>query len=307
MRIFQKNTSERPPAQRTEPEKKSPAQEKEERIIREQNKKALELSCYVCGAGAFGVFFRWLQDQTAFNEAGLAEKSVFHVLVPLFILAVALYFLRYVDRTRNDRWHLPEDFCGALENKGTLFTVFRWLAGGMMCVGALLLLADCETDKQAGMLRVLALLGLLSGLAYPLLLTAANHPVSRPRLLCLLSFLPILMFAFWLITSYKMNDINSVVWSYAIEIVAVIAAMLAFFRLAGFAFGEPNAWRSMFAAMFGTFLCVMTLADERYMGMQLMLLSSGLMLVLWNWIMVKNLRQKEQQAEVQPEDGFERL
>ena len=26
-------------------------------------KKPLEITCYVAGAGAFGVFFRWLQDQ----------------------------------------------------------------------------------------------------------------------------------------------------------------------------------------------------------------------------------------------------
>ena len=35
--------------------------------------RALELTLYVIGAGAFGVFLRWLQDQTAFNELGLAD------------------------------------------------------------------------------------------------------------------------------------------------------------------------------------------------------------------------------------------
>ena len=48
-------------------------------------KKSLEISCYVCGAGAFGVFFRWLQDQMAFDEAGLAERSVFNYLVPKYV------------------------------------------------------------------------------------------------------------------------------------------------------------------------------------------------------------------------------
>ena len=42
-------------------------------------KKSLELACYIGGAGAFGVFLRWLQLQLAFNELGLPDPSAFHV------------------------------------------------------------------------------------------------------------------------------------------------------------------------------------------------------------------------------------
>lgn len=270
-------------------------------------KKSLEISCYVCGAGAFGVFFRWLQDQMAFNDAGLAEKSAFHVLVPLFIIAIGVFFLKIVDNARNSRYYLPDDFCEALENKGRLFGVFRWLAGGIMILGGLLLFSKSEIDKQAGILRVLALLGMLSGISFPLLLSAANRPVKTPRLLCLFAFAPILTFAVWLIAVYKMNSINSVLWSYTIDILSSTVAMLAFFRLAGFAFGAPNGYRSMFAAMFGTAMCIIALADERYLGMQLILLGAAIMLVLYNWIMIKNLKRHEKQQSIDPEDGFERL
>lgn len=270
-------------------------------------KKCLELSCYVCGAGAFGVFIRWLQDQMAFNDEGLVEKSVFNFLVPIFILAFAIVFLRIVDKTRNQRYYLPESFSQALSNKGKLFTLFRWLAGAIMCLGSLMLLAECETDKQAMLLRILAVCGILSGISFPLLLTAANKSPNSPKFLCLLSFMPILMFAVWLISCYKMNDINSVVWAYALEIGTVVVAMLAFFYVAGFAFASPSGWRSMFFSMSGCAMCIMSLADERYMGMQLMLLASALMLVMYNWIMFKNLRQRMPQPKVNPDDGFERL
>ena len=43
----------------------------------EMQKKTLEINCYVLGAGAFGVFFRWLQDQMAFNEEGLVDNSIY--------------------------------------------------------------------------------------------------------------------------------------------------------------------------------------------------------------------------------------
>ena len=52
-------------------------------------KKSLEIACYVGGAGAFGVFLRWMQHQMAFNELGLPEKSLFHPVLILFALAAA--------------------------------------------------------------------------------------------------------------------------------------------------------------------------------------------------------------------------
>ena len=70
-------------------------------------KKPLEITCYVAGAGAFGVFFRWLQDQLAFDEAGLNEKSVFNFLVPLLVIAAALLFRRFVSDMKERRLNTP--------------------------------------------------------------------------------------------------------------------------------------------------------------------------------------------------------
>ncbi len=273
----------------------------------QMEKKSLEITCYVCGAGAFSVFLRWLQDQLAFNDAGLAEKSVFHFLVPMFVLASAFVFLRFVDGFKARRFYVPDDFNEAFRNEGKLYTFLRWAIGLIMCLGAIMLLVQCEVDKQANFLRVLSIFGFLSGLSYPILLSAANKPVKNSGLLCILSLMPILLFAVWLITCYKMNDINSVVWSFSIEIITVIVAMLAFFRIAGFFFGVPMGNRSMFLAMLCGSMCIMVIADERYMGMQMMFLSASFQMILYNWIMIKNLRQRKAQYEAPMDDGFERL
>ena len=97
-------------------------------------KKSLEISCYVCGAGAFGVFFRWLQDQMAFDEAGLAEKSVFNYLVPLAILAAALLFNRFIEQAKAEKLYIPTDYCQALKNEGKLFAMARWACGLVMAL-----------------------------------------------------------------------------------------------------------------------------------------------------------------------------
>ena len=188
------------------------------------HKKALEINAYVAGAGAFGVFFRWMQRQLAFED-GLVKGSVWNVIVPLSILVVGYVFLRFVDRFKNERCYLPDELEEALVSPGKLYTIVRWAVGILMCVGALAVLATCETDKNAVMLRVVALLAGLSGLSFPLLLSAANRKRvwMGPKVLCLFSFLPILLFAVWLILSYKENAINSVIWDYSIEIISAWA------------------------------------------------------------------------------------
>ena len=270
--------------------------------------RALELNAYVAGAGAFGVFFRWMQRQLAFED-GLSKGSFWNFMVPLSILIVGYVFLRFVDRFKNQRYSLPDEFEGALANPGKLYSIARWTAGLLMCVGGLAILATCETDKNAVMLRVLAVLAILTGLSFPVLLSAPNRerPWLKPKVLCLFSFLPILLFAVWLILSYKENAINSVVWDFAVEIVTLCVAMLSFFHVAGFAYGQPNTWRAMFFAMFGAFLCIMSLADSRNVGQQLILLSAALMLIYYNWIMAANLRSKTAEEKEDPDDGFERL
>ena len=256
-------------------------------------KKPLEITCYVAGAGAFGVFFRWLQDQLAFDEAGLNEKSVFNYLVPLLVIAAALLFRRFVSDMKERRLNTPEDFCEAFFNPGKLFSAARWAAGLVMIAGAGLLLIRSEADPHADMIRVLCLLAALSGIAFPLVLGAANYEfLAHERLVRLGMLMPVLMYAFWLVLSYMQNALNSVPWSFAVEIAAIIAAMLGFFRAAGFAYHVPDGYRTLFAVMLGASMCILSLADVRYMGMQLMLLSSAGMLILYEWILVRNLKRK---------------
>ena len=275
-------------------------------------KKSLEISCYVCGAGAFGVFFRWLQDQMAFDDAGLAERSVFNYLVPLLILAAALLFNRFIEQAKSEKLYIPRDYCQALRNEGKLYTLARWVCGLVMVLGGVLLVSSCETDKDAKLMFILAGLAIASGLCYPLLLASANDKYGKlrhPTLASAGATLPVLMFALWLIICYKQNALNSVLWSYLIEMASVIVALLAFFRAAGFAFGAVKSWPTLFNIMLGVMMCIMSLADERYMGMHIIMLGAALQLLLYVWVLIKNMQKKalKVKEDQPPEDGFERL
>lgn len=275
-------------------------------------KKSLEITCYVAGAGAFGVFLRWLQDQLAFDENGLSEPSVFNFLVPLMLLAAAWMFTRFINKIQDDKCYVPRDFCDALFNPGKLFAVARWAIGLLMCLGSVVLLMTSETDVDADFIRIICLLAFLSGLAFPFVLGSANYDeFANVRFVRLCMMMPILLFSAWLILCYKQNSYNSVVWSYVIEMATIIVALLAFFRIACYAFFAPNWRKCMLAIMMGAAMCIMSLADERYMGMHIIMLSAALMLILYNWILFKNLRKKVKRSEVQEpqpdEGGFEQI
>ena len=272
-------------------------------------KKALEITLYVAGAGAFGVFLRWLQVMIAFNDLGLVDRSAFNVLLPAFVIAAAVVFYRFLEQDKKSLRSVPTDFAGAFRNDYRVFSIACWVAGAILAVGSLLLLGKADTDKYGSLLRVLAILGVLSGLSAPLLLELAHREEERALLLCLVSLPPIALFAAWIVYLYRANSINSVLWSYVPKMFTAAVAMFAFARIAGFVYGAPKPDRARFDAMLGGSLCLMCLADERYMGMQLMLLGTALLLMLYNWAMICNLQVHEEKTEkpTAPTDGFERL
>ena len=265
---------------------------------------ALETVCYVAGAGAFSVFIRWLQTMLAYNEENLVDPSVFNILVPAIVLASALMFRSFIKKFKKGRYFIPEDFFEALKNDSKIYSVLRWLIGIIMIVGSVLLLMECEVDREAKFLRILSLGGVLTGIYFPMLLTSANKPhVTKPATPCFLATVPIVFFCFWLITCYKINAINPVLWDYGMEVLTIIVCILSFFYLAGFPYSVQKPWRAMFFAMLGCAMCIMMLADERYMGLQLMYFASAAMQLYCVWVMICNMGQKEKEFNVQPAEN----
>ena len=272
-------------------------------------KKSLELACYIGGAGAFGVFLRWLQLQLAFNELGLPDPSVFHIGLILYAVAAAFVFLYFVNRYEKQRLYLPDEFPTAFSNTGKLYLAARIVAGLLICAGGALLYMQVEADRNSTDYHFIAILAVLSGVCYVLWMTFANRdPQAGTWLLCVLSFVPMLFLAAWMVICYKVNTINSVIWSYATELVAVAAAMFAFFRLGGYLFGRPKWTHTLFTCMFASALCFVCLADERYLGMQIIFLGLAAELLLVSWIMIKNLNKGEApQKKKKSTGGFESL
>ena len=269
--------------------------------------RALETCCYIVGAGALGVFIRWLQNVAGTNEDKLYNDTIWAYLVPLVIIIGALVFVGMVRKLAKDRLYVDEDVCEALKNTGKIYQAIRIAIGVIMAAGSALLIAQCELDNAANLLRIVGVLGVFTGVTFPFMMKWYNDPERRVGLMYLFSMLPVIMFCVWLIATYKQNDINGVVWQYGVEIIAVCAAICAFFRVAGFSFYSAKHQRILFSSFFAAFILIVTLADERYLGQQVMIIASAGMLLYYDWILIVNMKQKEAPMSYQPRDGFEHL
>ena len=111
---------------------------------------------------------------------------------------------------------------------------------------------------------------------------------------CLASTLPIALCCFWLIVSYRQDAVTSVVWSYAPEILAISCSLLAFYYVAGHAYGRARPFATIFFCSLGAFLCFVTLPDERLIAQQIMFVGMAGMQLFLSWMLISGLRRREE-------------
>ena len=268
-------------------------------------KLALTITCTACVFSAFGVFCRWLQNMTAFEENGLYKTgSLWGAVLLLLCIAAAAVLLGFtVYFRRNLGLASPPDMGVALAGRTLLHRAVQVLVVLIMLAGCVLLLFTApDAEAPAGMdftglLRVLALLGILAAAGFAGITVRAGEetPEASPRQagFCLASALPIAFCCFWLIVSYRQDAITSVVWSYAPEILAIACSLLAFYFVAGYAYGRARPFSALFFCELGAVMCFVTLPDERLIAMQLMFVGMAGMQLFLGWLIVSNMRRKE--------------
>lgn len=267
-------------------------------------KNALTLCCCTGVLAAFGAFFRWVQNQVSFEaETGLAVPgSVWSYLVAAWmVVAAAVLGMQCLRLKNQQRMHRPETFAEAFGNASRIAGIMACVFGGLMALGGVILLVTLPaTELQRPLLRILAVVAIAVGVTFPIQLRgAAEREASAGT--AVLAALPIVLFAFWLIVSYKINIVNPTISAYAVEILALSAATIGFYQIAGFAFGRPKAVRSVFWCQFAAFLCLMTLSDSRYAGAQCMFAAAAGMLLLQSWLVVAGVRPMSEIPAPEPE------
>ena len=270
-------------------------------------KLALTLTCTTCVYSAFGIFSRWLQNMTAFEENGLyISGSLWGIVLTILCIAAAgtmFGFARYYKK--NLGLTCAPDPGVAFAGSGLLHKIIYLVIALIMAAGSVMLLitaGDAEAPLGmdfSGLLRILALLGLLTAGGFLGIAGGANRketPDGSPRQagFCLAATLPIAFCCFWLIVSYRQDAVTSVVWSYAPEILAIACSLLSFYYAAGHAYGRGKPFATIFFCNFGAFLCFVTLPDERLIAQQIMFFGIAGMQLFLSWMLVSGLRRREE-------------
>lgn len=256
---------------------------------------ALTICCFVCAFGAFGAFFRWLQTQIAVDAVtGVQKPGMLNAMVPLVTIAAAVVFW-FIIRGKMETCVFGSNMYDTFRGTTSVYEVMYWVIGCIMMLGGLISLVSIRQDPQNFSYKLIALLAIATGATFPAICNTRKKHFS-PGLISTFATLPMLLYVIWLIGCYKRNASIPNVWSYCIEIIAVCAAIIAFYYMAGYPFGSPRPFAGLYSSMIAAFLCLTTLADNRYFGMQVILLGTVAMLLMYCWMIVSNMRSAEETA-----------
>ncbi len=241
--------------------------------------------------GIFGAFFRWLQNSSAFEaETGCAipghATSVVFVLYCILAAAVicgsALVF---------SRRFASEKTAAALRSETVVPTVAGWVLGVVFVLAALVTLFSAHQVKYPMLQRVLGAFGILAGLCLPFL---AGKPEPGGAFGRAASAVVTLFFCFWLIFSYRFHSEDPVVWRYCVEILALALSTAAFYYVTAFHFGAGRGGRALVAVQLAVFFDIATIFDARSTFGVVMLVATALMLLMIEYLLVVNLRERSQ-------------
>ena len=258
-------------------------------------KYALSLCCTACVFGAFGIFCRWIQNLGAFEENGLYKPgSATGIILIIMYLAAAAALIGFALFLRRQRLASPPQLGLAIAGTRRLALPVAGVMALIMAAGSVMLLITAGGEEFSKLLRVLALFGIICAAGFFGMAASSGRPSPSGSALevglCFASALPVACCCFWLVASYRQDAATSVVWRYAPEIIAVSSSLLAFFYVAGHAYGRPRPFTAIFFCEFGAFSCFVTLPDERLFALQMMFFALAAMQLFFGLLLTANLR-----------------
>ena len=202
-----------------------------------------------------------------------------HFILPVVALIVLIRCVASMFYGRAE----PETWGHLVTPDGKVYPLLHWecLIGRARSADITLPFADVA--------NVHAVLAVVTGVVFARqMLAPGERENDAGALVC--ASMPMVLLVFWLIVSYKVNIINPTISAYAVEILALCAALIAFYELAGFAYGRPKAVKSIFWSQFAAFLCITALPDDRAGAQQLMLVAVAGMLLFQSYLTASNIR-----------------
>lgn len=247
-------------------------------------KEQKSLTVVMLAGGAVALALRLWQTLTGFeadtglaiaaHPAGIALEAV------LAVLALALLMLRRKLPGGNDRRPFEQVFSAESAAKltvlvmgiflmaggGALQMLFAFMGGGLQRVAAesgmmlSVVWMGAVSPKEVMLLGALAIVSAVC--LFPAAAACRRREDGEPRELNG-SFLlvPVICMVVRLVMLYRINSIDPVLQAYYVELLAVVFTALAFYQLAGFAFGQGKIRWYGFCSGLAVVLCMTALGD----------------------------------------------
>ncbi len=257
-------------------------------------KNALVSLCITGVFGAFGAFFRWIQNLTAYEiSTGLySSGNIWGIaIIALGILFCTVQAVRSY-MFRSEKLCLPNDTHEVYGAKNLVFRYTYRIFALLLAIGALIVLLTPQYGVFANSDRLLGILGLGAALGFFVLMYSADkrRTAGPDAFGCVLM---VIFYGYWLVASYRENTATPTIWAYSAEIVALAASLLAVYYVAGVPFTKPAPYLTPFFTQLSALLCLVTLPDERAMGKQIMIMATASIMLLFSWQTISALRVRK--------------
>ncbi len=263
-------------------------------------KNAFNLTLATAVTGIFGFFLRWLQNLNGFDDNGLAipGASIAAVFFVYSLAVLALFILeeRFYLRKLN-RSSLAAE---ALRTPNFIVRALLMVAAGLMVIGCLIMMFSSDFSSYPGMQRITGALGIFAGLCLPFLSKpkAQNEDGSSGTVACLI---PVLFGCMWLVTAYRIESENPILWTYAPAMLAIIALLVSFYYLAAYFYKRAKPARCLLALQISSYLCICTLMDEHSAADTLIFIACIIAALSFQYIIIYN-GEREPKAEEKAEN-----
>lgn len=240
-------------------------------------------------SGACAVLLRWLQIEIIYDaETRLPQTgAMISSIMMLWMVAAPVILWLLAGKMPVAGTSLEPEEALAVPGKELLWILTLLTAGAGL--GSLLLLFRGST-KTEYIVAMLSLLSLPAMVAMPFLPRWGSFGA-------ILSVLPVLFFSFWLVTYYKNNAVNPVVWDYGTQILAIAGCLYASFRLCGYLFYRIEPRKTLFGCGVALTYCLMILTDKCSLAMRVILPCWGVFFGVMGWVIVNNLAPPNTEPE----------
>ena len=257
---------------------------------------ALTLTVSTLVLSVFGAFLHWLQTMNAFEkDTGFSIPGAGTTVVFLIysVLAVALFCV--VTILWLGRFERGTDAASALHCETVIPFVAGWVLCAVFAAASFYQLFTAARSDFPLWQRLFGAFGILAAVSFPFLFGRKGGSgaggVGRGA-----SVLITLFSCYWMVFTYKMESQDPIIWNYALEILAVAAATVAFYEVAAFFFGKGHVRRTLIAAALGIYFCVTALFEARSTVINVMLGVTAALLLVLEFLLIANMSEKHDEA-----------